>query len=86
MWVSGLSWLYPYEPLVYVDRQTTERQLASGDEQLAARALLAASLEDDDAAWVFDRCLAMVDDPRVGVRRAVALAIGRVCVPRSGGI
>lgn len=70
-----------YEPLVYVDRQTTERQLASGDEQLAARALLAASLEDDDAAWVFGRCLAMVDDPRVGVRRAVALAIGHLAIP-----
>ncbi|MCA1674315.1 MAG: hypothetical protein LC799_19710 [Actinobacteria bacterium] len=70
-----------YEPLVYVDRQTTERDLASGDEQLVARALLAASLEDVDAAWVFDRCLAMVDDPRVGVRWAVALAIGHPPIP-----
>ena len=70
-----------YEPLVYVDRQVTERELASGDEDLVVRALLAASLEDVDAAWVFDRCLAMVDDPRVGVRRAVALAIGHLAVP-----
>lgn len=70
-----------YEPLVYVDRQTTERDLASGDEQLVARALLAASLEDVDAAWVFDQCLAMVDDPRIGVRWAVALAIGHLAIP-----
>ena len=27
-----------YEPLVYVDRHTTERELTSGDEQLVARA------------------------------------------------
>ena len=70
-----------YEPLAYVDRQTTERYLASRDEQLVARALLAASLQDVDAAWVFDRCLGMVEDPRLGVRRAVALAIGHLAIP-----
>jgi HEAT repeat protein len=71
-----------YGPIVYVDREKTERDLTSGDEQLVARAVLAASLKDIDAAWVFDRCLTMVDDPRVGVRRAVALAIGHLAIPR----
>ena len=70
-----------YEPLVYIDRQTTERELASSDDQVAALALLAASLEEPDAAWVFDRCLAMLDDSRTVVRRAVALAIGHLAIP-----
>lgn len=70
-----------YEPLAYVDRQMTERDLASGDEQVVARALLAASLEDVDVVWVFERCLTMVEDPRVCVRRAVALAIGHLAIP-----
>lgn len=69
-----------YEPLVYVDREMTARDLRSGDEQLVARTVLAASLKDVDTAWVFDRCLTMVDDPRVGVRRAVALAIGHLAI------
>ena len=69
-----------YDALVYVDRDTTERDLRSEDEHVVARALLAASF-DDDARWVFERCLTMVDDPRVGVRWAVALSIGHLAIP-----
>ncbi len=45
-------------------------------------ALLAASLEDEDPRWVFDRCPAMTEDPRVDVRGAAALAIGHLARPR----
>ena len=70
-----------YEPLVYTDRDATDRDLRSKYEGVVARALLAASFEDTDPAWVFDQCLAMVDDMRVGVRWAVALAIGHLAIP-----
>ena len=71
-----------YEPLVYVDRHSTERDLRSRDAEVVAKALLAASLEDEGAGWVFEQCLAMTDDPRVDVRWAVALAIGHLARPR----
>ena len=70
-----------YEKLVYVDRATTQEHLRSIDEKVVARALLAASLEDADQSWVFDQCTALADDPRVGVRWAVALAIGHLAIP-----
>lgn len=71
-----------YEPVVYVDRYSTEEDLRSRDPLIVAHALLAASLEDEDPGWVFDRCLAMKEDPRVDVRWAVALAIGHLARPR----
>lgn len=71
-----------YEPLVYVDRNSIEEDLQSPDPLVVARALLAASLEDEDPGWVFDRCLAMKEDPRVDVRWAVASAIGHLARPR----
>ena len=71
-----------YEPLVYIDRRTTERDLRNQDAQVVAKALLAASLEDEGPRWVFEQCLAMTDDPRVDVRWAVALAIGHLARPR----
>ena len=71
-----------YEPLVYVDRRTTERDLRSPDAHVVANALLAASLEDEGPGWVFAQCLAMTDDSRVDVRWPVALAIGHLARPR----
>lgn len=70
-----------YEPTFYVDRATTERELTSGDERRVVDALLAASLEDDDPSWVFEQCLTLAEDPRPGIRSAVAHAIGHLASP-----
>jgi len=70
-----------YQRLLYTDRATTERALDSDDEREVAEALIAASFEDADPSWVFDRCMVLAGDARPGVRWAVALAIGHLAIP-----
>lgn len=70
-----------YQRLGYIDRATTERALDSDDEREVAEALLAASFEDADPSWVFDRCMVLAGDARLGIRWAVALAIGHLAIP-----
>jgi HEAT repeat len=75
LWMKAMN-DFQYEPVYPLTRDELTSQLESGEPQVVASALHAASKYDEDWKWVQDQCLRFLNSPDVSVRWAAATCLG----------
>lgn len=68
----------PIDPPPPFTRANVEAALARDDADALARAVIAAALGEEDAAWAEDVCLRLAAHPRANVRGNAVLALGHL--------
>lgn len=67
-----------YDPIDEPSRGELALALSTGEPERITRALLALAFADPDWQWVQDRCLELLVDNRIWVRRTAATCLGHL--------